>query len=92
MFKQHKAMIAGIAISAVLVASFYATSGLFVQKALAQNSTANKTGNASAAPANAQNASKSPEAVGGGNKTSPATAAAAGNMSSAMNMTNSTSK
>ena len=55
MYKQHKAMITGIAISAVLVASFYATSGLFVQKALAQNSTANKTGNPSIDPANAQN-------------------------------------
>jgi hypothetical protein len=88
MFKQHKAMITGIAISTILVASFYATSGLFVQKALAQNLTANKTGNPSIAPANAENASKSPTAVGGGNKTSPGTAAAAGNMSS----TNSTSK
>ncbi|HEY6885423.1 MAG TPA: hypothetical protein VI278_15420 [Nitrososphaeraceae archaeon] len=82
-------MITGIAISAVLVASFYATSGLFVQKASAQNSTANKAGNPSIAPANAENASKSPTAVGGGNKTSPSTAAAAGNMSST---TNSTSK
>jgi hypothetical protein len=89
MFKQHKAMITGIAISAVLVASFYATSGMLAQKALAQNSTANKTGNPSIAPANAQNATKSPTAVGGGNKTSPGTAAAAGNMSSAMNMTKS---
>jgi hypothetical protein len=94
MFKQHIAMIIGIiiGISAVLVASYYATSDLFVQKALAQNSTANKIGNPNIAPANAQNATKSPAAVGGGNKTSPATAAAAGNMSSAMNTTNSTSK
>ena len=89
MFKQHKAMITGIAISAVLIASFYATSGMSVHKALAQNSTANKTGNPNIAPANAQNATKSPAAVGGGNKTSPGTAAAVGNMSSAMNMTKS---
>ena len=89
MFKQHKAMMTGIAISAVLVASFYATSCMSVHKALAQNSTTNKTGNPNIAPANAQNATKSPTAVGGGNKTSPGTAAAAGNMSSAMNMTKS---
>jgi hypothetical protein len=86
MFKQHKALITGIAISAVLVASFYATSGLLVQKALAQNSAANKTGNPSIAPANAQNATKSPAAVGGGNKTSPMTSSAAANT------TNSTGK
>jgi hypothetical protein len=90
MLKQHKAMITGIAISAVLLASFYATSGgMSIHKALAQNSTNNKTGNPNIAPANAQNATKSPTAVGGGNKTSPGTAAAAGNMSSAMNMTKS---
>jgi hypothetical protein len=86
MYKQHKAMIAGIAISAVLVASFYATSGLFIQKALAQNSTANKTGNPNIAPPNAENATKSPAAVGGGNKTSPMSSSAAANM------TNSTGK
>jgi hypothetical protein len=94
MFKQHKAMIAGIAVCTVILASFYVASAEFSQKALAQNSTSNKTGNPNIAPPTATNATKSPTAVGG-NMTSPTPTTAARNMSTgatAANMTNASGK
>jgi hypothetical protein len=94
MFKQHNAMIAGIAVCAVLLASFYVASVEFSQKALAQNSTSNTGGNKMTSIGNTTNATKSPTAVGG-NMTSPTPTTAARNMSTgatAANMTNATGK
>jgi hypothetical protein len=91
MFKQHKAMIAGIAVCAVLLGSFYVASAEFSQKALAQNSTSNKTGNPNVIPPTATNATKSPSLQA---KETPGTVAAK-NMSTAAtaaNMTNATGK
>ncbi len=82
MFKQHKAMIAGIAICAVLLASFYVASAEFSQKALAQNSTSNTGGSKMTSISNTTNATKSPVAIGG-NITSPTPTTAASNMSTA---------
>jgi hypothetical protein len=97
MFKQHKAMIAGIAVCAVLLASFYVASAEFSQKALAQNSTAGSAGankmtaQQCIAPCTTTNATKLPSLQA---KETPGTVAAK-NMSTAAtaaNMTNATGK
>ena len=91
MFKQHKAMITGIAVCAVLLASFYVASAEFSQKALAQNSTSNTGGSKMTSIGNTTNATKSPSLQA---KETPGTVAAK-NMSTAAtaaNMTNATGK
>jgi len=88
MFKQHKAMITGIAVCAVLLASFYVASAEFSQKALAQNSTSNTGGSKMTGIGNT---TKSPSLQA---KETPGTVAAK-NMSTAAtaaNMTNATGK
>ena len=91
MFKQHKAMITGIAVCTVLLASFYVASAEFSQKALAQNSTSNTGGSKMTSIGNTTNATKSPRLQA---KETPGTVAAK-NMSTAAtaaNMTNATGK
>jgi hypothetical protein len=86
MFKQHKRMaMLQVTIAILLVASICAVCLQLGQKALAQNATTNRTGEAAGpqqlttkGPLSLTNASKSPSAVGGGNITSPGTSGTAG--------------
>lgn len=93
MFKQYRTMaMLQVTIAILLVASVSAVSFQLGQKALAQNSTGNTTGQAAGpqsgspttptGPLSSTNASSSPSAVGGGNITSPGTSgtASGGNM------------
>jgi hypothetical protein len=90
MFKQYRKMaMLQVTIAILLVASVSAVSIQLGQKALAQNATTNRTGEAAGpqqltttGPLSGTNASSSPSAVGGGNITSPGTSgtASSGNM------------
>jgi hypothetical protein len=101
MFKQYRRIsILQVTIAILLVASICAVCLELGQKALAQNATTNRTGEAAGpqqlttkGPLSLTNASKSPTAVGGGNITSPGTSgtAAAKNITAGMPST-STSK
>jgi hypothetical protein len=82
MFKQHKTMAMLQVTIAILLVAVCLQLG---QKALAQNATTNRTGEAAGpqqltttGPLSLTNASKSPSAVGGGNMTSPGTSGTAG--------------
>jgi len=92
MFRQYRRMATlQVTIAILLVASVSAVSIQIGQKALAQNASSNRTGEAAppqqlttTGPLSSTNASSSPSAVGGGNITSPGTSgtASSGNMSS----------
>ncbi len=85
MFKQYRSIpILQVTIAILLVASICAVCLQLGQKALAQNATTNRTGEAAGpqqlttkGPLSLTNASKSPSAVGGGNITSPGTSGTA---------------
>jgi hypothetical protein len=87
MFKQYRRIAAlQVTIAILLIASICAVCLQLGQKALAQNATTNRTGEAAGpqqlttqGPLSLTNASKSPTAIGGGNITSPTTAGTSGN-------------
>ena len=101
MFKQYRMDMLQVTVLILLVASIFAVSVQLGQKAHAQNAsnTTNRTGEAAGpkqltttGPLSMTNASKSPSAVGGGNITSPGTAAAGGNKTAVPNVAGNMSK